>query len=72
MVIDELIVVGGSFHYTEPANAFNDEHIFVMGSTHAEVAGVEVETNPCRVLARHMKAEVERVIGLSDPYDPSA
>jgi len=31
MVIDELIVVGGSFNYTEPANAFNDENIFVMG-----------------------------------------
>lgn len=34
MVIDELIVVAGSFNYTEPANAYNDENIFVMGSTH--------------------------------------
>ena len=72
MVIDELIVVAGSFNYTEPANEFNDENIFVMGSTHAEVAGVEVEANPCRQLAMHMKQEIERIISLSDPYDPSA
>jgi phosphatidylserine/phosphatidylglycerophosphate/cardiolipin synthase-like enzyme len=70
MVIDELIVVAGSFNYTEPANAYNDENIFVMGSTHAEVAGVDVEANPCRQLARHFKAEIERIIGLSNPYSP--
>src|SRR6266545_3886909 len=51
MVIDELIVVAGSFNYTEPANEYNDENIFVMGSTHSEVAGVDVEANPCHQLA---------------------
>ena len=30
MVIDEAIVVAGSFNYTEPANEFNDENIFVV------------------------------------------
>jgi phosphatidylserine/phosphatidylglycerophosphate/cardiolipin synthase-like enzyme len=34
MVIDELIVVAGSYNYTEPADLCNDENIFVMGSTH--------------------------------------
>ncbi len=72
MVIDELIVVAGSFNYTEPANAYNDENIFVMGSTHTEVAGVAVEANPCHQLARHFKSEIERIIALSDRYDPSA
>ena len=72
MVIDELIVVAGSFNYTEPANEFNDENIFVMGSTHAEVEGVDVESNPCRQLAIHMKQEIERIIFLSCPYDSSA
>ena len=43
-----------------------------MGSTHAEVAGVEVEANPCRELARYFKQEIERIIALSDPYDPGA
>ena len=70
MVIDERIVVAGSFNYTEPANDYNDENIFVMGSTHAEVAGVEVAVNPTRVLARYFKSEIERIIALSDPYDP--
>ena len=55
MVIDERIVVAGSYNYTEPANLYNDENIFVMGSTHAEVAGVEVEVSPTRQLARFFK-----------------
>lgn len=46
-------VLGRCENYTEPANEFNDENIFVLGSTHAEVAGVEVKTNPCRQLAGH-------------------
>jgi len=32
MVIDEAIVVGGSMNYTAPANEYNDENIFVIGS----------------------------------------
>jgi hypothetical protein len=45
MVIDERIVLAGSFNYTEPENAFNDEDIFVLGSTHAEVEWIEVEAD---------------------------
>jgi phosphatidylserine/phosphatidylglycerophosphate/cardiolipin synthase-like enzyme len=70
MVIDERIVVAGSFNYTEPANAYNDENIFVLGSTHAEVEGYEVEADPCRALARHFKQEIERIISLSEPWTP--
>ena len=71
MVIDERIVVAGSFNYTEPANAYNDENIFVLGSTHAKVeGGIEVDADPCRKLGRHMKAEIERIIALSEPYVP--
>ena len=33
MVIDEAIVVAGSFNYTAPANNFNDENIFVIGKS---------------------------------------
>ena len=32
MVIDERVVVAGSFHDTEPANDYNDENIFVLGT----------------------------------------
>jgi phosphatidylserine/phosphatidylglycerophosphate/cardiolipin synthase-like enzyme len=72
MVIDEQIVVAGSFNYTEPANAYNDENIFVLGSTHAEVEGVAVEANAGRQLAGHLKQEIQRIISLSKPYDPAA
>lgn len=71
MVIDELIVVAGSYNYTQPANEYNDENIFVLGSTHQEVEGVAVSASPCRDLAVHMKQEIERIISLSVPYDPS-
>jgi len=70
MVIDEQIVVAGSFNYTAPANEFNDENIFVLGSVHSEVEGIHVEANPCRVLARHMKAEIERIIAGSERFVP--
>jgi phosphatidylserine/phosphatidylglycerophosphate/cardiolipin synthase-like enzyme len=72
MVIDERIVVAGSFNYTQPANEYNDENLFVLGSTHSEVEGINVNVNPCEALAKHMKAEIERIISLSEPYDPAA
>lgn len=71
MVIDEQIVVAGSFNYTAPANDYNDENIFVLGSVHHEIEGLAVDANPCRQLARHLKTEIERIIKGSVPYDPS-
>ena len=32
MLIDTRIVVPGSFNYTAPANEYNDENLFVIGS----------------------------------------
>jgi phosphatidylserine/phosphatidylglycerophosphate/cardiolipin synthase-like enzyme len=71
MVIDEQIVVAGSFNYTLPANLYNDENIFVLGSVHEEVEGLTVEANPCRQLARHLKTEIERIIAGSVRYTPT-
>lgn len=65
MVIDDRIVVAGSFNYTQPANEYNDENLFVLGSTHVKVEGISVLTDPCKELAVHMKAEIDRIIGLS-------
>ena len=49
MVIDERIVVAGSFNYTEPANEYNDENIFVLGSVARGRHGVAVvEPTPSR------------------------
>lgn len=71
MVIDEKVVVAGSFNYTKPANEFNDENIFVLGSVFSEVEGVEVGASPSRALAKHMKAEIERIIANSKKFTPT-
>jgi phosphatidylserine/phosphatidylglycerophosphate/cardiolipin synthase-like enzyme len=71
MVIDERIVVAGSFNYTEPANDYNDENIFVLGSVDPVSHGVAVAERPVEAIARHMKAEIQRIISqLSEPYVP--
>ncbi len=31
MVLDEQIIIAGSFNYTGPANALNDENIMILG-----------------------------------------
>ncbi|KAA1421480.1 phospholipase [Nocardioides humilatus] len=70
MVIDEKIVVAGSFNYTAPANEYNDENIFVLGSVYPEADGVTVDAAACGDLARHLKAEIERIIAGSDIFVP--
>jgi phosphatidylserine/phosphatidylglycerophosphate/cardiolipin synthase-like enzyme len=71
MVIDERVVVAGSFNYTQPANDYNDENIFVLGSVFRELHGITVAADPTGDLARYMKAEIERIIhDLSEPYTP--
>jgi phosphatidylserine/phosphatidylglycerophosphate/cardiolipin synthase-like enzyme len=70
MVIDDRIVVAGSFNYTMPANDFNDENLFVLGSPHAEVEGMPVEADPVKDLAVHVRGEIERVFAASKPFAP--
>jgi phosphatidylserine/phosphatidylglycerophosphate/cardiolipin synthase-like enzyme len=71
MVIDERVVVAGSFNYTEPANDYNDENIFVLGSVAPETHGIAVAADPTGDLARFMKAEIQRIIAdLGEPYVP--
>jgi phosphatidylserine/phosphatidylglycerophosphate/cardiolipin synthase-like enzyme len=71
MVIDDRIVVGGSFNYTQPANDYNDENLFVIGSPHTEVEGINVEADPVRELALHVRAELERIYDASEAFVPS-
>jgi phosphatidylserine/phosphatidylglycerophosphate/cardiolipin synthase-like enzyme len=71
MVIDEQVVVAGSFNYTAPANEYNDENIFVLGSVHPEVEGIDVATNPCRELAGHLRSEIARIIEGSKRFTPA-
>jgi phosphatidylserine/phosphatidylglycerophosphate/cardiolipin synthase-like enzyme len=70
MVIDNRIVVAGSFNYTQPANDYNDENLFVIGSPYEEVAGVEVAADPVKDVATHMRAEIQRLFDLSKPFVP--
>jgi hypothetical protein len=70
MVIDEQIVVAGSFSYTQPANDYNDENLFVIGSVFPNVGNINVDAAECAALAKHMKAEVARIIAGSNPYVP--
>jgi phosphatidylserine/phosphatidylglycerophosphate/cardiolipin synthase-like enzyme len=71
MVIDERTVVAGSFNYTKPANDYNDENIFVLGSVDQVTHGIAVSADASRQLALYMKAEITRIIDeLGEPYAP--
>lgn len=63
MVIDERLVIAGSFNYTASATTLNDENILVLGyleETDAEAAQ--------RQLSAYALAEIERIItDLADP-----
>ena len=74
MVIDEAIVVAGSFNYTAPANEYNDENIFVIGSPLPGPAGKEggpVDQAACAELTRFFRTEIDRIIAGSDRYEPA-
>ena len=70
MVIDEQVVVAGSFNYTQPANDFNDENLFVIGSVAPKVGDLNVDKAACQAIARHMKTEIERIIAGSRKFSP--
>jgi phosphatidylserine/phosphatidylglycerophosphate/cardiolipin synthase-like enzyme len=67
MVIDDDIVVGGSMNYTAPANEFNDENVFVLGSPYPldDEDGGPVNHSECIAIARFFREEINRVISLS-------
>ncbi len=73
MVIDEAIVVAGSFNYTAPANEYNDENLFVLGSPYPDLPAREggpVDQAGCAELARFFRSEIKRIIKASEPYRP--
>ena len=59
MVIDEQLVIAGSFNYTEPATMFNDENIVVLGDLDA--TGAE-NLQAQRALAAYALTEINRII----------
>lgn len=75
MVIDDAIVVAGSFNYTAPANEFNDENIFVLGSPYPDLPkseGGPVDVDECAAIAGFFRDEIDRIISnLSDAFVPA-
>ena len=70
MVIDEDIVVGGSFNYTAPANDYNDENIFVIGSPYdlPSSKGGPVDHAECAKIAAFFRGAIDQIVSKSDPY----
>ena len=44
--------------------------LFVLGSVFPKVGNIEVDTAECEGLAKHMKAEIDRIIAGSKTYAP--
>ena len=70
MVIDNDIVVGGSFNYTAPANDYNDENVFVIGSPFdlPTNKGGPVDHAECANIAAFFRGTINQIVGKSDPY----
>jgi phosphatidylserine/phosphatidylglycerophosphate/cardiolipin synthase-like enzyme len=69
MVIDETTTIAGSFNYTAPANEYNDENIFVIGSPYLDLKrgdGGPVDPEACAAIARFFRAEIVRIERLGE------
>jgi len=59
MVIDEQVIVAGSFNYTGPANRLNDENIIVLGDLEStDRASMKAQ----RQLGKYALDEIDRII----------
>ena len=59
MVIDKQLIIAGSFNYTGPANALNDENIIIFG----DLESVSAKTIAAqRTLGEFALKEIERII----------
>ena len=57
MVIDEQVIVAGSFNYTGPANNLNDENIIILGDLESTGQRKQLEKR----LAKYALDEIERI-----------
>ena len=59
MVIDDSIIICGSFNYTDPANRLNDENIIIIGDPYEK----DIEIKKAQeILAVETRKEIERII----------
>ncbi len=70
MVIDESIVIAGSMNYTQPANEYNDENIFVIGNPYdlPKSKGGPVDHQKCKAISNYFRQEIDRIIKKSRAY----
>ncbi|WP_329109953.1 phospholipase D-like domain-containing protein [Micromonospora sp. NBC_01699] len=71
MTIDDSTVIAGSFNYTAPANLYNDENIFVLGSPYPDLPSREggpVDVDRCAELTGFFRAEIQRIIDAGERF----
>lgn len=70
MVIDDAIVIAGSMNYTQPANEYNDENIFVIGSPYdlPKSKGGPVNHQECKAITKYFRKEIDRIVAKSMAY----
>ena len=57
MVIDEQLIISGSFNYTGPANRLNDENIIILGDLESRGESKQRQKR----LARYALHEINRI-----------
>jgi phosphatidylserine/phosphatidylglycerophosphate/cardiolipin synthase-like enzyme len=59
MVVDDQLIIVGSFNYTEPATTLNDENIVVIGDLEETDPAAQADQ---RQLAAFARAEIDRIV----------
>ena len=59
MVLDDQVIIAGSFNYTGPANKLNDENIIVIGEFEPNTVK---QKNAQQKLAKFARLEIDRII----------
>ena len=58
MVLDDEVVIAGSFNYTGPANMVNDENIIILGDLDTQSAAQKEAQGK---IARFARKEIDRI-----------
>lgn len=59
MVLDDQVVIAGSFNYTEPVNSSNDENIIILGDLNTVSSA---EKSAQKKIAKYARKEIDRII----------
>ncbi|MET0307014.1 MAG: phospholipase D-like domain-containing protein [Solirubrobacterales bacterium] len=75
MTVDSHTAVAGSFNYTAPANEYNDENLFVIGSAYEKLPkeqGGPVDMDACAQIVDYMRTEIKRIVSKSEEWNAAA